>query len=83
MFGRNKTFWPKLVFRPKFRFGQNFGFLRGIIFGFGLSAKKLFRLPTTSEYKTLDYREEEGMDMGEIGPLLAHEVQSESGPKVA
>ena len=34
------------MLRPKFRFGRNFGFSQGPCFGFGVSAKNLFRLPT-------------------------------------
>ena len=58
--GRNKTFWPKEAvsaeidcfgrkkcFGQNFGFGRNFGFSREPCFGFGVSAKNLFRLTTT------------------------------------
>ena len=47
LFGRNCLFRPKKVFRPKFRFGQYSGFLGGAYFGFGVSAKNLYCLPTS------------------------------------
>ena len=40
-FGRNRLFWPNMCI------GRNFGFSRGPCFGFSVSAKNLFRLPTS------------------------------------
>ena len=49
IFGQKSCFRPKKVFRPKFWFGRNFSYFGGTCFGFGVSAKILFRLSTRYE----------------------------------
>ena len=46
-FGRNRLFRPKKCIGRNFCFGRNFGFFQGPCFGFSVSAKNMFCLPTT------------------------------------
>ena len=48
-FGQNDIFHPKQSVWPNFRFGPKVRFFKCRYFGFGVSAKKLFRLTTKGE----------------------------------
>ena len=51
-FCRKWLFRPKIHLRPKFRLWPNFGFLKAISYGYGVSEKILFRSHTISKKAT-------------------------------